>query len=151
MRCLKLHKLKLSSYLLKSYVRNYTLRISEAVGVLNREMKEVSFVTWIQEWMSGAKGKAVHNYLSQIETLSKVNGWMDEGFMTAILQGLALEFLSGQELVRDGCSYENLKRALVDRFSDKLPDQYYYTRSQHAAQGRDESAEEFGDQVCVIH
>ena len=71
-------------------------------------------MTWIQEWMGGAKGKAVHNYLSQIETLSKVNGWMDEGFMTAILQGLALEFLSGQELVRDGCSYENLKRALVD-------------------------------------
>ena len=75
-----MHKLKLSSYLLKSYVRNYTLRISEAVGVLNREMKEVSFVTWIQEWMSGAKGKAVHNYLSQIETLSTVSGWTDEGF-----------------------------------------------------------------------
>ena len=33
----------------------------------------------------------------------------------------------------------------MDRFSDKLPDQYYYTRLQDAAQGRDESAEEFGD------
>jgi hypothetical protein len=31
-----------------------------------------------------------------------------------------------------------LKQALVDRFSDKLPDQYYYTRLQ-------ESTEEFGD------
>ena len=65
----------------------------------------------------------------------------------AKLQGLALQFLSGQgELVRDGCSYENLKQALVDKFSDKLPDQYYYRRLQDAAQGRDESAEEFGDQ-----
>jgi hypothetical protein len=39
-----------------------------------------------------------------------------------------------------------LKQALVDRFSDKLPDQYYHTRLQEAAQGREESAEEFGDQ-----
>ena len=57
-----------------------TLRISEAVSVLNRETKQVSFVTWIQELMGEAKGKTVHNYLSQIETLSKVNGWTDEGF-----------------------------------------------------------------------
>jgi hypothetical protein len=62
------------------------------------------------------------------------------------LQGLALQFLNGRgELVRDGCSYENLKEALVGRFRDKLPDQYYYTRLQDATQGRDESAEEFGD------
>ena len=33
----------------------------------------------------------------------------------------------------------------MDRFSDKLPDQYYYKRLQDAAQGRDESAEEFAD------
>jgi ferritin-like protein len=65
----------------------------------------------------------------------------------AKLQGFELQFLSGRgELVRDGCSYENLKEVLVDRFSDKLPDQYYYTTLQDAAQGRDESAEEFGDQ-----
>jgi ferritin-like protein len=68
--------------------------------------------------------------------------------MKVKLQGLALEFLSGEEeLVRDGCTYENLKQALVDIFSDKLPDQYHYynTRLQVAGQGRDESAEEFGD------
>jgi hypothetical protein len=64
----------------------------------------------------------------------------------AKLQGLALQFLSGRvEPVRDGCSYETLKQAMVDRYSDKLPDQYYFTRLQEAAQGRDESAEEFGD------
>jgi hypothetical protein len=40
--------------------------------------------------------------------------------------------------------HETLKQALVERFSDKLHDQYY-TRLQDAVQGRDESAEEFGD------
>jgi hypothetical protein len=69
----------------------------------------------------------------------------------AKLQGLALQFLSGRvELLRDGCSYETLKQASVDRFSDKLPDQYYYTRLQDAAQGSDESAEEFGDRCRKI-
>ena len=77
---------------------------------------------------------------SQIETLAKVSGWTNEYkalIVKAKLQGLTLQFLSGRvELVRDGCSYENLKQALVDRFIDKLPDQYYYTRLQDAAQRR---------------
>jgi len=74
---------------------------------------------------------------------------MNEGqdlIVKAKLQGLALQCLSvWGELVRGGCSYEDLKQALVDRFSDKLPDQCYYMRLQDAAQGRDESAEEIAD------
>jgi DNA-binding MurR/RpiR family transcriptional regulator len=63
-----------------------------------------------------------------------------------------LQFLSGRgELVRNGCGYENLKQALVDRLSDNLPDQYYYTRLQDAAQGRDQSAEEFGDRCRKLY
>jgi hypothetical protein len=74
---------------------------------------------------------------------------MDEvsvSFVNAKLQGLALQFLHGrEELGQDGCSYEVLKRALIERFSDKLPDQYYYTRLQEESQGREEGAEEFSD------
>jgi len=125
------------------------LRIGEAVSGPNRQAKDVSLVTGIQEGMGEAKGKTVHKFFSQIETLAKVSGWSSEDkalIVKAKLQGLALQFLSGRgELVRDGCSYENLKQALVDRFSDKLPDQYYYTRLQDAAQGREERAEEFGN------
>jgi len=126
-----------------------TLRIGETVSVPRSQTKDVSLVTGIQEWTGEAKGRTVHEFFSQIETLAKVSGWTNEDkalIVKAKLQGLALQFLSGRvELVRDGCSYETLKQALVDRFSDKLPDQYYYTRLQEAAQGRDESAEEFGD------
>jgi hypothetical protein len=61
------------------------------------------------------------------------------------LQGFALQFLKGrEELGRDECPYEVLRQALIERFSDKLPDQCYYTRLQDAVQGKDESAEEFG-------
>ena len=126
-----------------------TFKLGETDSGTSRRTKDVSLVTGIQEWTGEAKGKSVHEFISQIETLAKVSGWKNEDkalIVKAKLQGLALQFLSGRgELVRDGCSYENLKQALMDRFSDKLPDQYYYTRLQDAAQGRDESAEEFGD------
>jgi hypothetical protein len=106
-------------------------------------------VTGIQDWTGEAKGKTVHEFFSKVETLMKVSGWTSEDkalIVKAKLQGFALQFLSGRgELVSDGCSYNNLKQALVDRFSDKLSNQYYYTRLQNAAQRRDESAEEFAD------
>ena len=109
-----------------------TLRIGETVNVPSRKTKDVLLVTGIQEWTGEAKGKTVHEFFSQIETLAKVSGWTNEDkalIVKAKLQGLALQFFSGRgQLVRDGCSYEDLKQALVDRFRDNLPDQYYYTR-----------------------
>jgi hypothetical protein len=91
----------------------------------------------------------VHECLIQIETLAKVSVWTSQDkalIVKAKLQGLALQFLhEREELGRDGCPYEILKLALVERFSDKLPDQYYYTRFQEAVQGKDEKAEEFSD------
>jgi hypothetical protein len=76
--------------------------------------------------------------------LAKVSGWTSQDktlIVKAKIQGLALQYLNGpEELGRDGCLYEVLRQALVDRFSDKLPDQYYYTRLQEAVQGKDEGA-----------
>jgi len=58
----------------------------------------------IKEWTGEAKGKTVHEFFSQIETLAKVSGWSKEDkalIVKAKLQGLALQFLSrGGELVR---------------------------------------------------
>jgi hypothetical protein len=113
------------------------LRIGEAGSVPRSQTKDVSLVTGIQEWTVKAKEKSVHEFFLQIETPRKVSGWTNEDkafVVKAKLQGLALPFMSGRgELVGDGCSYENLKQALVDRFSDKLSDQYYCTRLQDVA------------------
>jgi hypothetical protein len=81
--------------------------------------------------------------------LAKLTGWTshEKAFIVkAKLQGLALQFLNGrEELGRDECPYEVLSQALIERLSDKLPDQYYYTRLQDVVQGKDERAEEFSD------
>jgi hypothetical protein len=75
-----------------------TLRIGKTVNVPSRTTEDVLLVTGIQEWTGEAKGKTVHEFLSQIETLAKVSGWMNEDkalIVKAKLQGLALQFLSG--------------------------------------------------------
>ncbi|KDR10115.1 hypothetical protein L798_00184 [Zootermopsis nevadensis] len=62
------------------------------------------------------------------------------------LQSLALQYLNGKEkLLKDSCPYGVIKKALFDRFSDKLPDQYHYTQLQDAVQSKNESAEVFED------
>jgi hypothetical protein len=54
-------------------------------------------------------------------------------------------FERGTSRERYGYCYENLRQAVMDdRFSDKLPDRYYYRRLQDAAQGRGASAEDLG-------
>jgi hypothetical protein len=117
-------------------------RIGEGVIAPRRQTNDVLLVTGIQEWMGEVKGKMCTSSFHKYKPKVKVGGWTNEDkalIVKAKLLGLALQFLSGrEELVRDGCSHVNLKQALVDRFRDKLLDQYYYTRLQDVAQGRDE-------------
>jgi hypothetical protein len=126
--------------------RMETLGIGE---VPRSHSKDVSLVAGIKEWTGESKGNLVLEFLTQIGTLAKVSGWTGQDkalIVKAKLQGLALQFLHGrEELGRDGCSYEILKQALAKRFSDKLPNQYCYTRLQEAVQGKEEGAEEFSD------
>jgi hypothetical protein len=64
----------------------------------------------------------------------------------AKLQGLALQFVNGrEELLKDTCPYGTIKKALTERFTEKMPDQYYYTQLQNATQDRGETAEMFAD------
>jgi hypothetical protein len=123
-------------------------------GSPRSQSKDVSLIAGIKEWTGESKGRPVQEFLTQIETLAKVSGWTSQDkalTVKAKLQGLALQFLHGrEELGRDGCSYEVLKQALVERFSDKLPDQYYYIRLQEAIQGREEGAEKFSDRCRIM-
>lgn len=125
------------------------LRIGAAGAVARGQSRDVSLVAGIKEWTGEAKGKSVNDFFAQIETLAKVSGWTNDDkalIAKAKFQGLALQFLSGrEELVLDACTYETLKQAFIERFSDKLPDQYYYTRLQDAVQGLDDGAKEFSD------
>jgi hypothetical protein len=64
----------------------------------------------------------------------------------AKLQGLAFQYLNGkEELLKDFCPYTMIKRAFIERFADKLPDQHHNTQLQDAVRGKNESAEVFGD------
>jgi hypothetical protein len=74
-----------------------TFRIREAH---RGQSKDVSLVAGIKEWTGEGKGRSLYEFLTQIETLTKVSGWtsQEKAFIVeAKLQGLALQFLYGRE------------------------------------------------------
>jgi predicted mannosyl-3-phosphoglycerate phosphatase (HAD superfamily) len=56
----------------------HALMIGEALDACSRQMKDISLVTEIQEWTGVTKGKTVHEFFAQTETLAKVSGWSNE-------------------------------------------------------------------------
>jgi hypothetical protein len=106
--------------------------------------KDVSLLAGLKEWAGDSKGRMVHEYFAQIETLAKVSHWTEQDM--ALIAKAKLQFLNGkEELLKDSCTYGAIKKAFVERFMDKLPDHYHYTQLQDAIQGKGESAEVFGD------
>jgi hypothetical protein len=60
------------------------------------------------------------------------------------LRGAARLFYSAQpQLKADDVTYEEFKRAFIDRFKDKHTDHYHYVRVQNASQEKNESPEVF--------
>jgi hypothetical protein len=111
--------------------------------------KDVSLVAGMKEWSGDAKGRSVREYFAQIESFAKVSHWTEQDMALiakAKLQGLALQFVNGrEELLKDTCPYGTIKKALIERFTEKMPDQYYYTQLQDATKDRGETADMFAD------
>jgi hypothetical protein len=131
-------------------VENLRQQLEDLQSSLSRNLtKDVSLVAGLKEWSGDSKGKSVREFFAQIETFAKVSHWTDLDIALiakAKLQGLALQFLNGRkELLKDTCPYAVIKRALIERFTEKMPDQYHYSQLQDAVQGRGETAEEFDD------
>jgi hypothetical protein len=80
-------------------------------------------VAGLKEWSDDSKERTVQEYLSQIETFAKVSHWteLDMALIAkAKLQGLALQYLQGkEELLKDSCPYAVIKKAFIERFTDK--------------------------------
>jgi hypothetical protein len=98
-----------------------------------------------------SKGRTVHEFFAQIDTYAKVSNWSEDEkalIAKAKLQGIALQYVQRREVLSDdACPYAVLRENLTDRFSEKLPTQYHYTRLQDATQERGESVEEFADRL----
>ena len=112
-------------------------------------MKDVTLVTGIKDWTGDSSGRSVHELFAQIDTYAKVSNWSEDEkalIAKAKLQGTALQFVQGREfLASETCPYHTLRENLTDRFKEKLPAQYHYTRLQDAIQEKGESVEVFAD------
>jgi hypothetical protein len=112
-------------------------------------MKDVTLVAGIKDWTGDSKGRSVFEFFTQIDTYAKVSNWSEEEkalIAKAKLLGIALQYVQVREfLANDACPYAILRENLTERFSEKLPAQYHYTKLQDATQEKGESVEEFAD------
>jgi hypothetical protein len=108
-------------------------------------MKDVTLVAGIKDWTGDSRGRTVHEFFAQIDTYAKLSNWSEEEkalTAKAKLQDIALQFVQGRELLsNDACPYAILRENLTERFSEKLPAQYHYTRLQDAMQEINENVD----------
>jgi predicted mannosyl-3-phosphoglycerate phosphatase (HAD superfamily) len=101
-------------------------------------MKDVTLVAGIKDWTGYSKGRSVFEFFTQIDTYAKVSNWSEDekaSIAKAKLQGIALQFVQGREtLSNDARTYAVLREQLIERFSEKMPAQYHYTKLQDATQ-----------------
>jgi hypothetical protein len=121
---------------------------------LGGKTKDLSLASSIKEWSGHSKAKPVTEFLTQIEQCARVSGWSENdlvNILKAKLTGEALQFVNGRDQLTDEhVTYEILKTALVDRFSEKLPARYHYNLLHEATQGKDESPSQFLDRVRLL-
>jgi hypothetical protein len=112
-------------------------------------MKDITLVAGIKDWTGDSKGRTVYEFFAQTDTYAKDRNWaVDEKALIAKakLQGIALQFVQGRDfLANDACPYAVSRDHLIERFSEKMPAQYHYTKLQDAKQERGESVREFAD------
>ena len=116
--------------------------------------KDLSLAASIKEWSGQANARPVTGYLAQVEQCARLSNWTREDLtdiVRAKLTGEARLFVNGRDhLVEENVTYEVLKAALVDRFSEKLPARYHYNQLHEATQGRDESPIQFLDRCRAL-
>jgi hypothetical protein len=85
----------------------------------------------------------------QVDTYAKVSNRSEDEkalIAKAKLQRIVLQYVQGRYVwAHDACPYSVLREQLTERFSEKLPAQYHYTRLQDATQEKGESVEKFAD------
>jgi hypothetical protein len=116
--------------------------------------KDLSLAASIKEWNGHAKARPVTEFLTQIEQCARISNWESKDVVNIVkakLSGEALQFVNGREQLTDeNVTYEILKKALVDRFTEKLPARYYYNLLHNATQDKDESPLQFLDRCRVL-
>jgi hypothetical protein len=116
--------------------------------------KDLSLAASIKEWSGSVKTKPVTEFLTQIEQCAKISNWEDGDLVNIVkakLSGEALQFVNGRDqLTNEGVTYEVLKKALVERFTEKLPARYYYNLLHNATQDKNETPLQFLDRIRIL-
>jgi hypothetical protein len=88
-----------------------------------------------------------------VDQCATVSNWSDEdkvNIIKAKLTGNALQFVNSRDDLSAEVSYEHMRAALIERFTDRLPARYYHTLLHEATQGKEKSPAQFLDRCRVL-
>jgi hypothetical protein len=125
---------------LEAQIRNLTL---------GGRWKDLSLAAGIREWSGESNAKPVADIW--LKWTNVPGSAIDQvNIVKAKLTDSALQFVNGRDDLSTEVTYEQLRVALIERFTDKLHARYYHTLLHEATQGKDESPAQFLDRCRLL-
>jgi hypothetical protein len=130
------------------------VRLEQQLKSLTHGVKtrDLSLAASIREW--NGNSMPVTEFLTQIEQFARVSNWNQNDLVNILklkLTGEAWLFVNGRDhLLDENVTYETLKAALIERFTEKLPTAYYYRLLHEATQEKNETPNQFLDRCRAL-
>ena len=98
-----------------------------AEGARRTIVKEVAVCNWVPAWDPKDK-VSIGSFFKKIEAAAQMGGLTDQDKIPALqmkLRGAAETYFNTHPDSQDEITYDDLKKALIERFKEKHPDAYY--------------------------
>jgi hypothetical protein len=113
--------------------------------------KDVWVANLVEPWKGDSNSIPVNEFFESVEEAAEMGRMTSKDKVRLArlkLRGVARAFYSAQpQLKADDVTYEDFRKAFVNRFKDKHTDQYNYARVQNAVQDNNEGPEAFLDRL----
>lgn len=135
-----------------------TLPIVEQLNATIREHADAASVAPSYELvgtipvLDGEKPEAVARFFQSVDDVGELSRWgNDEKLRVAKLKltGAVLKFVDAEDQSQLR-TYDDLRKVITERFSDKTPQQFYFQQLAMVQQRRGESIEAFADRVKAL-
>lgn len=152
------------SFLQEQVEEARTLASQPLVEQLNKTFREALDVSTVADkpsyelvsslpWFDGEKPESLSDFFVKLTNVGELSHWSDNELLRVgrlRLTGAALRFVQSENQERL-VTFEDLKKLLTERFSDKAPQHCYFQQLSVIQQRKGESVEVFADRVKALN
>lgn len=116
----------------------------------------MSTVALVEVFRGDSQGlPSVNDFFKQLESAAALGRWDNDLEKIRVLhlkvKGSAALFVNTHpDICKSETTYETIKSLMIERFTPKELDRFYYIELQTAVQGKNETPEQFADRVCKL-